>query len=866
MYLIKGNIMKKSFLIIVILSYTTLGNLIAQEGKSSLPKGVEIFQMDNGIQVLLIQKKNIPMVGINTVVKVGSAYETFATSGMSHMLEHLLFNGTDKMTQKQLYDATDLIGGYNNAHTSEYYTNFMMVTPADKIKEGMQIQAAMLFNSTMPEKKFEKEKGIILEEIAKTLANPQAQVERNINSIIYKNHALSLPTLGTYETIKNMKRNDVEKFYKNYYVPNNMIINVIGNFKKVQMIKWLKDFYGNASPGNVIYPAESNWATGFKLPENNRSQNIYHRFYKGKNTQMQIFYKLPINHSVEFFDLLDVSLDEKSDNIKIAIKKEFPDGFKNIKFSVLTSPIRNLMEVNIILKKEDNIQALQKWVTKILSKTNFSLSEEVVKNEAIKSLTSFYKNTEKPHMFGIYNADQLAKNGIESILNSYRGDGYYSAAKELGKLKFDKVYTSIVEHPFSSEVNKENKKVAEVKLFRSAENRPAIIVKQAEGSNLLAIHYLFKYKSAYESTFGKDAAQIWHDTFGQRMKSPELKKKSMLYGFTFTVNDNPYIPMDNIYLDPAFGYIRVEGLANNVKSAIEFLNKQFINFVPTKKEFEKSKKKFSMTSMMAHGNEAKKIFDKNLEEVLYETKKYSESKKKLTYENLLEFGKDYFSPVNMIISVVSKSSPENIYKYFNNFTSNKNTQLFSGLGYAKKYKSITKPVKIDLKGAGEQAYLYYGFQKIIDEKEKPALKALSLLLSSDIIFNIREKQGLAYRMRTGVNVIENKGMFYINIGTRPENVKKLIPQFPNLFETEFAYSITQDKLQRAVNMYLGRMMFRRLSSINQGYYLGHSLYFYNDINYDNNFLTALKNVTLKEVISVAEKYLEVDNPVEIYIK
>ncbi|HED38007.1 MAG TPA: insulinase family protein, partial [Ignavibacteria bacterium] len=241
--------MKKIFLILATLFFTAFGNLFAQSGSSSLPKGVEIFQLDNGIQVLLIQKKNIPMVGINTVVKVGSAYETFATSGMSHMLEHLLFNGTDKMTQKQLYDATDLIGGYNNANTSEYYTNFMMVTPADKIKKGMQIQAAMLFNSTMPEKKFKKEKGIVLEEIAKTLANPQAQIERNTNSIIYKNHALSLPTVGTYETIKNMKRNDVEKFYKDYYVPNNMIINVIGNFENAQMIKWLKDIYGKASPG-----------------------------------------------------------------------------------------------------------------------------------------------------------------------------------------------------------------------------------------------------------------------------------------------------------------------------------------------------------------------------------------------------------------------------------------------------------------------------------------------------------------------------------------------------------------------------------------------------------------------------------------
>ncbi len=285
--------MKKLFSFTFLFLLTFASTYYASDKKSSLPKGVEIFQLDNGIQVLLIQKENIPMVGINTVVKVGSAYETFATSGMSHMLEHLLFNGTDKMTQKQLYDAADLIGGYNNANTSEYYTNFMMVTPADNIKEGMRIQSAMLFHSTIPANKFDKEKGIVLEEIAKTLANPQAQVERNVNSIIYKNHALSLPTLGTYETIKNMKRNDVVKFYKNYYVPNNMIINVIGNFKKDEMMKWLNEFYGKASPGNVKYYSGVNWATGFDMPSKNQElQKIYHRFYKGKSTQLQIFYKL----------------------------------------------------------------------------------------------------------------------------------------------------------------------------------------------------------------------------------------------------------------------------------------------------------------------------------------------------------------------------------------------------------------------------------------------------------------------------------------------------------------------------------------------------------------------------------------------
>ncbi len=66
------------------------------------------------------------------------------------------------------------------------------------------------------------------------------------------------------------------------------------------------------------------------------------------------------------------------------------------------------------------------------------------------------------------------------------------------------------------------------------------------------------------------------------MKSPENKKESINYGLTFTVNDNPYIPMDNIYLSPAFGYIRVEGLADDVAGATDYLNNQMMNFIPTK--------------------------------------------------------------------------------------------------------------------------------------------------------------------------------------------------------------------------------------------------------------------------------------------
>ena len=118
--------------------------LISQEtkhGEQQLPKGASIYQLDNGMYVLLIENPASPMVGANVAIKVGSAYETFSTSGMSHMLEHLLFNGTTTRDQKQLYDDVDMIGGYNNAHTDNYYTDFMMVVPAENISKGMEIQA-----------------------------------------------------------------------------------------------------------------------------------------------------------------------------------------------------------------------------------------------------------------------------------------------------------------------------------------------------------------------------------------------------------------------------------------------------------------------------------------------------------------------------------------------------------------------------------------------------------------------------------------------------------------------------------------------------------------------------------------------------
>ncbi len=838
-------------------------NLPAQSaGKiRPLPEGVSIHRLDNGIRVLLIENPALPMIGVNTIVKTGSAYETFKSSGMSHMLEHLLFNGTSSLSQRELYDLTDKIGGYNNANTGEYYTNYMMVVPSDNIEEGMKIQAGMLFDSTLPESKFEKEKGIVLEEIAKSLAKPNEQSDRNIMDILYAGHALSLPTLGTYETIKGMSRDDVNEFYKNNYAPNNMLMSVIGSFKTSEMLKLLDDIYGKAKPGNVIRPNFPEWGTGFEAPKLSLDKTVNHRFYGGNNILLQHFYSIN-GHTSEFYDLLSFSLEKQKDQLEGKLKEKYPDQIKKVDFTVYNYPVGSFLEAVVKLKKDDDISRISGDFDNYLRELNLSLSDEVVKAKAIKAKTAFLKQIEKPHMFGIFNAEIIAEKGLDAIVEKFSGDGILEAGKELNDYKITSAPKVIIQHPA---VKEDVKDIAQtkVKFFDNGKNGAVVIAKQNSASNLLAVHYMFKYKSIYESKYGKGAAKKWHTAFGNRMKSTDNQKKSAQYGLSFVVNDNPYIPMDNIYLSPAFGYIRVEGLADDIEGTIKYLNDEMLKFSPTREEFDKINKSASH-QMMRGKDKSKEMFNEAYDSLLLEPAVDNSDTAALNYEKFLEFGREYFAPSNIIISVVSKAPPEEINKYFSGFKSDV-ISAYEGPAKTRQYRMITQPAAVEKSGGGEQSRTFYGFIKKIDEGDKAALTALSLMLRDKIIFNIREKQGLAYRMAAGISLRGNKALFYVKVPTQPQNVEKLTSQFPMLFNRDFSDSISEDNLQKTINMYLGRMMFRRLSSINQAYYLAHSYYFDGDIDADKNELDALKNVKLEDVKAAAEKYLNVENPARIII-
>ncbi len=848
-------------------SFTTAPAADTAQHLQLLPKGVSVYQLNNGMKVLLIENPALPMVGANVVVKIGSAYETFSTSGMSHMLEHLLFNGTTSRNQKKLYDDVDRIGGYNNATTAEFYTNYMMVTPSENIRKGMEIQADMLFNSTLPTDKFEKEKGIVLEEISKSLADPHEQLERNALSILYRGHALSLPTLGTYSTIQSLSRDDVNSFYNNNYVPNNMILSIVGNFRTSAMLPLIQEIYGKARPGRVLRQEDLEWSTGYQTPHamGVQSADVYHRFYDGEDVVLQAFYQLPSSKSAEYFQLLGFVIEKNKDALQSAVKAELGKNVKSVKLSTRVSHLGNLFEATVILKPGINLDAVVNSVSSNLAGLNFALPPDVVRSEVTKARAEFGRNIEKPHMFGIYNADGIAKNGIESVLGSYSGEGLVKAAGELATLKLGFQPMVLIQAPSAKKDTAKSLATGMAKRFHDEATGKNVIVAQNEASKLLAVHYLVKHKSAFEAKYGNDASKILHECLDQRLKSDANRTASSQFGFTFTVNDNPFIPMDDIYLHPDFGYIRVEGLADDVPGAIRFLNSQLRNFVPTEAEFKKAIDKYKgIEAMLMGGNKAQKLFDETYKPIVYAPEPYPQPRPALTYDGLVAFAGEYFKPSNMVISVVSPASPESVDAMFNEFG-------FSPLKdepavFTPTYITQGKPVTIEKAGTGERSYVFWGFTCQIDPADAPFLQALSLVLSDNIVFDIREKQGMAYGMTAGVEVIQDKALFFVSQGTRPQNVDKLVPQYPKFFQLGVLDSLTQDQLEKSINMYLGRMMFRRLSSVNQAFYLGTSVYFHNDETYDQRFLDQLKNTKLADVKNVAKKYMRMTSPVLVIVR
>src|SRR5574344_1741351 len=167
--------MKKIFLIILVLLCTEI--VYATD--------FQVFKLDNGQKVIIKEVKENPIVIIDTWIKTGSINETDENNGVAHFLEHMFFKGTQKYPLGEFDKQLESKGALTNAATSKDFTHYYIKIPSKFFDLALDLHADMLLNPLVPRKEMEKERKVVMEEIAKDQNNPNEKVYDNLNDMLY---------------------------------------------------------------------------------------------------------------------------------------------------------------------------------------------------------------------------------------------------------------------------------------------------------------------------------------------------------------------------------------------------------------------------------------------------------------------------------------------------------------------------------------------------------------------------------------------------------------------------------------------------------------------------------------------------------
>jgi zinc protease len=216
---------------------------------------VTTFDLDNGMQVVVVEDHRAPVVQQMVWYKAGSADEPPAQSGVAHFLEHLLFKATDTMEAGEFSAVVAANGGNDNAFTSYDYTAYFQRVAADRLGLMMKMEADRMVNLRLTEQEIVTERNVILEERnQRTDSNPRALFSEQMNAVQYYNSRYGVPIIGWRQEMETLDRDDALSFYSTYYAPNNAVLVVSGDVEPDEVRQLAEQHYGPI-PANPNLPA-----------------------------------------------------------------------------------------------------------------------------------------------------------------------------------------------------------------------------------------------------------------------------------------------------------------------------------------------------------------------------------------------------------------------------------------------------------------------------------------------------------------------------------------------------------------------------------------------------------------------------------
>lgn len=231
--------MKRSFLFSLI-ACLLLAGAGAQENKIEF----EEYALDNGLTVILHQDKSTPIVAIAVMYHVGSKNEDPERTGFAHFFEHLLFEGSKNIERGEFSRYVQDAGGTLNAYTTTDNTCYFETLPSNQLELGLWLESERMLHAKVDQEGVETQREVVKEEMRMRYDNrPYGSFQKELNKRLYRKYPYTWTPIGSMDHLNAASEEDYVKFYRQFYVPNNAVLAIAGDFEPKQAKEWVSKYF-----------------------------------------------------------------------------------------------------------------------------------------------------------------------------------------------------------------------------------------------------------------------------------------------------------------------------------------------------------------------------------------------------------------------------------------------------------------------------------------------------------------------------------------------------------------------------------------------------------------------------------------------
>jgi zinc protease len=236
----------RSFIAIILLTISTLA---PAAGK------VHEYVLDNGLKLLVKEDHRAPVVVSQVWYRVGAVYEHDGITGISHVLEHMMFKGTDSHPSGEFSRIISENGGDQNAFTAQDYTAYYQQLEKSRLPVSFELEADRMRNLSLLDKDFQKEIKVVMEERRlRTDDKPASLTYEQFVATAFISSPVRIPTIGWMDDLENLQVDDLREWYRRWYAPNNAIVVVVGDVKPEAVLALAQKYFGPLKPEEIVAP------------------------------------------------------------------------------------------------------------------------------------------------------------------------------------------------------------------------------------------------------------------------------------------------------------------------------------------------------------------------------------------------------------------------------------------------------------------------------------------------------------------------------------------------------------------------------------------------------------------------------------